>query len=122
MRPFGSRLTTGYWLLRQGLVTGVVAAVSRIAPCFRQLTNAYIWTITGVVRRPRSVAVGPSSDPFRTTATTHCGPGLIAFIGPDRAVTAAHLAAFYELPAAYLNKQIQALVRAGIADAVPGPS
>ena len=30
------------------------------------------------------------------------------------AVSSARLAAFYKLPAAYLNKQLQALVRAGI--------
>lgn len=40
---------------------------------------------------------------------------------PGRAVTAKHLAAFYELPTAYLNKQLQALARAGILSSVPGP-
>src|SRR5919109_3853855 len=50
----------------------------------------------------------------------HCCLNL-AWLGPEVAVTAAHLAAFYDLPAAYLNKQIQALVRAGIASSVPGP-
>jgi Rrf2 family protein len=51
----------------------------------------------------------------------HCCLNLL-WVGPDQAVTATHLAAFYELPTAYLNKQIQALVRAGIATSVPGPN
>ncbi|WP_243719235.1 Rrf2 family transcriptional regulator [Actinomadura sp. KC06] len=37
------------------------------------------------------------------------------------AVTAARLAEFYRLPAAYLNKQLQALARAGILTSTPGP-
>ncbi len=37
------------------------------------------------------------------------------------AVNSARLAAFYRLPAAYLNKQLQALVRAGILASVSGP-
>ncbi|WP_344832222.1 Rrf2 family transcriptional regulator [Actinocorallia longicatena] len=37
------------------------------------------------------------------------------------AATAARLAAFYDLPAAYLNKQLQALARAGILTSAPGP-
>lgn len=36
-------------------------------------------------------------------------------------MTAAKLAAFYELPAAYLNKQLQALTRAGILSSSSGP-
>lgn len=40
---------------------------------------------------------------------------------PGRAVPTATLAALYELPAAYLNKQLQALARAGILTSVPGP-
>lgn len=39
----------------------------------------------------------------------------------DAPVPAGTLAAFYELPPAYLNKQLQALVRAGILTSVPGP-
>ncbi len=50
----------------------------------------------------------------------HCCLNL-AFLGPDDAVPAARLAAFHELPTAYLTKQLQALVRAGIAASVPGP-
>jgi Rrf2 family protein len=37
------------------------------------------------------------------------------------AVSSARLAEFYKLPAAYLNKQLQALVRAGILNSVSGP-
>ncbi|WP_078905039.1 MULTISPECIES: RrF2 family transcriptional regulator [Streptomyces] len=45
----------------------------------------------------------------------------LAWIGPERAVPAARLAAYHELPAAYLNKQLQALARAGIVTSVSGP-
>jgi Rrf2 family protein len=40
---------------------------------------------------------------------------------PGEAVTAKRLAAFYDLPTAYLNKQLQALTRAGILSSVSGP-
>ncbi|MDX3000966.1 Rrf2 family transcriptional regulator [Kribbella solani] len=40
---------------------------------------------------------------------------------PGAAVTAKRLAAFYDLPTAYLNKQLQALTRAGILTSVSGP-
>lgn len=36
-------------------------------------------------------------------------------------VPASRLAALYDLPPAYLNKQLQALVRAGLCESVPGP-
>lgn len=45
----------------------------------------------------------------------------LAWSGPDRAVPAARLAAWHDLPAAYLNKQLQALARAGILTSSPGP-
>ena len=45
----------------------------------------------------------------------------LTWVEPGRAVTATRLAAFYELPAAYLNKQLQALTRAGILTSVSGP-
>lgn len=45
----------------------------------------------------------------------------LAWLGEDRAVPAAKLAAFYELPAAYMNKQLQALARAGIVTSTSGP-
>jgi Rrf2 family protein len=40
---------------------------------------------------------------------------------PGEAVTAKRLAAFYDLPTAYLNKQLQALTRAGILSSGSGP-
>jgi Rrf2 family protein len=40
---------------------------------------------------------------------------------PGETVTAKRLAAFYSLPTAYLNKQLQALTRAGILTSVSGP-
>ena len=40
---------------------------------------------------------------------------------PGEAVNSSRLAALYKLPAAYLNKQLQALVRAGILTSVSGP-
>jgi Rrf2 family protein len=45
----------------------------------------------------------------------------LTWLEPDQPVPAARLAAFYDLPAAYLNKQLQALVRAGVLASVPGP-
>ncbi|WP_079407964.1 RrF2 family transcriptional regulator [Streptomyces sp. 3211] len=45
----------------------------------------------------------------------------LAWSGPDQAVSAARLAAWHDLPAAYLNKQLQALARAGIVTSTPGP-
>ncbi|MBW5485551.1 RrF2 family transcriptional regulator [Streptomyces bambusae] len=45
----------------------------------------------------------------------------LAWAGPDRAVSAARLAAWHDLPTAYLNKQLQALARAGIVTSAPGP-
>jgi Rrf2 family protein len=44
---------------------------------------------------------------------------LLAWVG-DEPVPAAKLAEFHDLPSAYLNKQLQALARAGIADSIPG--
>lgn len=45
----------------------------------------------------------------------------LAWVGPEQAVPAAKLAAYYKLPAAYLNKQLQALARAGILSSISGP-
>jgi Rrf2 family protein len=50
---------------------------------------------------------------------THCCLNL-SWAEPQR-VTAAKLAAFYDLPTAYLNKQLQALARAGIVSSTSGP-
>ncbi len=49
----------------------------------------------------------------------HCCLNL-SWLEPRR-VTAAKLAAFHDLPTAYLNKQLQALVRAGIVSSTSGP-
>src|SRR5437879_3327450 len=45
---------------------------------------------------------------------------LLAWAGGD-AVPAARLASYHRLPPAYLNKQLQALARAGILSSVSGP-
>ncbi|WP_308312529.1 Rrf2 family transcriptional regulator [Streptomyces sp. ISL-11] len=45
----------------------------------------------------------------------------LAWVGPEKAVPAARLAAFYDLPPAYLSKQLQALVQAEIASSSSGP-
>ncbi|WP_406297735.1 RrF2 family transcriptional regulator [Embleya sp. NBC_00888] len=45
----------------------------------------------------------------------------LAWAESGTAVTATKLAAFYGLPAAYLNKQLQALARAGIVTSTSGP-
>ncbi|HEX6681960.1 MAG TPA: Rrf2 family transcriptional regulator [Candidatus Limnocylindrales bacterium] len=45
----------------------------------------------------------------------------LTWLATGQAVPTGKLAAFYELPAAYLNKQLQALVRAGILSSVSGP-
>ncbi|GAA1576217.1 hypothetical protein GCM10009731_32520 [Streptomyces globosus] len=44
----------------------------------------------------------------------------LAWLGPERAVPAARLAAWHDLPPAYLNKQLQALARAGLLVSTPG--
>ncbi|GAA4238202.1 Rrf2 family transcriptional regulator [Actinomadura meridiana] len=45
----------------------------------------------------------------------------LTWLETGEAVTAARLAEYYRLPAAYLNKQLQALARAGILTSTPGP-
>ena len=45
----------------------------------------------------------------------------LSWVGENEAKTTAQLAAYYDLPPAYLNKQLQALVRAGILSSTPGP-
>ncbi|MFF0446556.1 RrF2 family transcriptional regulator [Streptomyces sp. NPDC004609] len=49
----------------------------------------------------------------------HCCLAL-AWIGDDRPVPTARLAELFDLPQAYLNKRLQALVRAGILSSVAG--
>jgi Rrf2 family protein len=45
----------------------------------------------------------------------------LAQLGPGGTASAAELAAYYDVPAAYLAKQLQALVRAGVLSATTGP-
>src|SRR4051812_25635459 len=45
----------------------------------------------------------------------------LSWIEPGRPVPATTLAGLYDLPSAYLNKQLQALARAGILTSVSGP-
>ncbi|MEV4255736.1 Rrf2 family transcriptional regulator [Spirillospora sp. NPDC049652] len=45
---------------------------------------------------------------------------LLDWTGTDEAVSTTRLAAGYDLPPPYLNKQLQALVRAGILTSTPG--
>ena len=45
----------------------------------------------------------------------------LSWLPAGQAVPAGKLAEFYGLPAAYLNKQLQALARAGIVSSTPGP-
>ncbi|WP_246006771.1 RrF2 family transcriptional regulator [Actinomadura pelletieri] len=45
----------------------------------------------------------------------------LAWVGPGEAMTAAKLAGYFQLPTAYLNKQLQALARAGILTSTSGP-
>jgi Rrf2 family protein len=45
----------------------------------------------------------------------------LSWTDAGEAVTATRLAAFYDLPPAYLTKQLQALARAGIVTSAPGP-
>lgn len=45
----------------------------------------------------------------------------LAWLGEEQPVTTAKLAAFYDLPPAYLNKQLQALARAGLLTSTSGP-
>ncbi|WP_283136892.1 RrF2 family transcriptional regulator [Rhizohabitans arisaemae] len=46
---------------------------------------------------------------------------VLAWAEPGESVKAAKLAAIYDLPSAYLNKQLQALARAGIVVSISGP-
>jgi Rrf2 family protein len=46
---------------------------------------------------------------------------LMAELPPDAALSAAQLARFFDLPTPYLRKHLQALSRAGITAASPGP-
>ena len=46
---------------------------------------------------------------------------VLAFLAPDEALSAGKLAEFHGVPAPYLTKHLQALVRAGVCRSTPGP-
>lgn len=50
----------------------------------------------------------------------HCCT-MLAFVDADQAMPAAKLAEYHGVPPAYLAKHLQALVRAGVCESVPGP-
>ena len=50
----------------------------------------------------------------------HCAV-LLSFLPPDSALPTGRMAEFNGVPSAYLAKHLQAMSRAGIVDAVPGP-
>lgn len=58
--------------------------------------------------------------PVSTEWVLHCATSL-AQLEPGSTASAAQLAAYYDLPAPYLAKQLQALVRAGVLTATTGP-
>lgn len=58
--------------------------------------------------------------PASTEWVLHCATTL-AQLDPGATASAAQLADYYDLPAAYLTKQLKALVRAGILSATTGP-
>ena len=58
--------------------------------------------------------------PSSTEWVLHCATTL-AQLEPGESASAAQLAAYYDLPAPYLAKQLQTLVRAGILAATTGP-
>ena len=58
--------------------------------------------------------------PSSTEWVLHCATTL-AQLEPGDAASAAQLATYYDLPAPYLAKQLQSLVRAGVLTATTGP-
>lgn len=58
--------------------------------------------------------------PVSTEWVLHCATTL-AQLEPGARTSTVQLAEFYELPAAYLSKQLKALVRAGILSSTTGP-
>jgi Rrf2 family protein len=59
--------------------------------------------------------------PESTEWMLHCVTSL-AQLEPGQSASAAQLAEHYDVPAAYLAKQLKALVRAGVLNATTGPS
>jgi Rrf2 family protein len=58
--------------------------------------------------------------PVSTEWVLHCAT-TVAQLEPGATASAAQLAAYYDLPAPYLAKQLQALVRSGVLAATTGP-
>ncbi|MFI6576100.1 RrF2 family transcriptional regulator [Nocardiopsis sp. NPDC050513] len=58
--------------------------------------------------------------PVSTEWVLHCAASL-AQLEPGETASATRLAEFFDVPAAYLAKQLQALVRAGVLAATTGP-
>jgi Rrf2 family protein len=58
--------------------------------------------------------------PVSTEWVLHCATTL-AQLEPGQTASTKQLAEYYDLPAPYLAKQLQALVRAGLLTATPGP-
>lgn len=58
--------------------------------------------------------------PVSTEWLLHCATSL-AQLEPGAAASAAQLAQYFDLPAPYLAKQLQALVRTGVLNATTGP-
>lgn len=58
--------------------------------------------------------------PVATEWALHCATSL-AQLDPGRSASAANLADYFDLPVAYLTKQLQALARAGVLSARTGP-
>ncbi len=58
--------------------------------------------------------------PVATEWALHCATSL-AQLEPGATASAADLAEYFDLPAAYLSKQLQALTRAGVLTATTGP-
>jgi len=50
----------------------------------------------------------------------HCAT-LLALVPPPRTISAARLAEYHGVPGPYLTKHLQALVRGGVLESVPGP-
>jgi Rrf2 family protein len=58
--------------------------------------------------------------PESTEWVLHCAASL-AQLEPERTTSAAQLAEYFDVPAAYLAKQLQSVVRAGLFTATTGP-
>jgi Rrf2 family protein len=66
------------------------------------------------------IRLGTVKLPVSTEWVLHCATTL-AQLDPGASASAAQLAEYYDLPAAYLVKQLKTLVRAGVLAATTGP-